>query len=297
MALSSSWAPLFGIASAVGYGLTDFWAAKAARAVGPLMAAFLVNLITLIAFAALYLALPAQAEPSTPAALACAAGAGVLVGLGILSFFKALALGPVSLVSPISSAYPFITTLMAVFAFQSELPGSKLIGIALVTVGVMVASGLFDKPQNRAHAVGAGPGLAMVTALCWGVGYGLMAKSLEVLSWRLATLVEATVIVAVFAVLLPFVKGQETALLRWSTWRKLGEPSVLRSGLIQLVALTSLNIGLGMDGAAAVVTAISASYPVLTMALAFMHLGERPTFLPVCGALTCVGGVVLLSLL
>ena len=294
--LSPTLAPLYGIGAAVCYGLTDLLAAKAARSVGPVTAAYFINLITLLVFAAIHAAFPDPRQGAVDATgLAFAATASVLIAVGLLAFFKALALGPVSLVSPISSAYPLVTTLLAIFAFGSQLPGLKLIGIVLVTSGVMVASGLSGSPAHDAHASSRGPRLALITAVCWGVGYSLMARSMDTLHWRLATLVEAAGIMVVLTALLPFVKS-EGGLRVLSRWRSLGQGSVIAAGVLQLAALAALNVGLSLPSSAAVVTAISACYPIVTMALAVAYLHERPRTLALCGALASVAGVALLSL-
>jgi drug/metabolite transporter (DMT)-like permease len=282
--------------AAVAYGLSDFWAARATRSLGPITAAFLVNLVVLAAVMAAYVAVPDPGEHATTSAtLVRTIGASVLIALGLLAFFKALALGPVSLVSPISSAYPLVTTLMAVFVFHHSLPQGKLLGIVLATTGVMVASGLLQKPARGAHVHGAGPAMALLTALCWGAGYGLIARSLETMSWQLATLIEIAVIVALSGALLVF-SDDKGGLRSVSAWRRLGDPWIVGAGLLQAVALAALNLGLSLDSSAAVVAALSASYPLLTMALACLHFNERPGVISLCGALVGVGGVVLLSL-
>jgi drug/metabolite transporter (DMT)-like permease len=72
---------------------------------------------------------------------------------------------------------------------------------------------------------------------------------------------------------------------------------VLGAATIQLVGAIAINVGLEYETASgAIITAISAMYPILTMALALAGLKEKVTRPAIAGALISVFGVVALSL-
>src|SRR5688572_20426528 len=142
-------AVLFGLGTALSWGVADFYGAKASKAVNPILAAFFVQLVGAILFTLLYFLILRPQTPITPEGLLYGAAAGVFMTFGLAAFYKGLQIGPVSIVSPIGAAYPLITTLIVVI-FGATLTALQFAGIGLIIAGVAAASGLFSvKPGER----------------------------------------------------------------------------------------------------------------------------------------------------
>jgi len=68
--------------------------------------------------------------------LACALAALGLTGL--LLFYKALALGPIAIVSPIGAAYVAVTVLLVVVFLGERLNPAQTVAIVVTTIGIIM---------------------------------------------------------------------------------------------------------------------------------------------------------------
>lgn len=72
--------------------------------------------------------------------LACFSVAGVCMAVGLACLFAALMVGTVTVVAPITAAYPVVTLLVSAFLGDERITGKLLAGVALVVVGVVAIS-------------------------------------------------------------------------------------------------------------------------------------------------------------
>lgn len=284
-----------GLTAALAWGISDFFCAKASKDLGPIAASLLINIVGALGFAFIYLLF------MRPEAIVTASGvwysllAGVVLTMGSLCFFKSLAVGPVSLVSPIGGAYPLVTTALAIAVFHATISQQQLIGIGCIMLGLLLAAEILSR-QKLFRKIGAGPLWGLLTALIWGSGFALLSQGVQRLGWQLATLIEFGGVLVCLLVVFPFVRKGENitfAKLRVLATNKF----ILAAGLIQLVGVLGLNAGLSIDVASgAVITAISACYPIITVFLALRHFKEKVQLIPLFGGLLSVFGVIVLTL-
>lgn len=283
-----------GLFAAVAWGIADFFAAKASRSVGPALSVVAVNLIGLGMYALFYV-LMQQSGHLASEGLWFAIAAGITLGIGQIAFFQALNVGLVSIVSPLSSAYPLFTTLVVVGLFQAQLSVWQLIGVAVIMAGIFVASDVFSL-RRKDWRIGRGPLLAVIVAVSWGLGYAFLSQSLKTINWQTATFIQLAVVALVCCLALPLIRGSERIILSNGV-AAFRHPFVIGAGIVQMLGMVVINVGLEKGAALApVVTAISACYPVLTIFLALVHLKEVPRLLPLSGAALAICGVVILSL-
>ena len=286
-----------GLLSAIAWGISDFFAAKSSKSIGPVLTALLVSSISCISFMILFglFFQQSMATLTTPGFINAAAS-GFFISSGVVAFFAGLKIGPVSIVSPLSSMYPLFTTVIALTLFDAVLSTQQLIGIGLALVGVLVTSEITQSKPGK-HRLGVGPLLALLTALCWGVGYTLLAQSMKTQDWQVSSLINYAFSVITLLLLLPAIKGGEV-INRKTVSRALRNRYVIGTSLVQLIGVGALEIGISKSTASngAIVTAISASYPVLTVILALKHFGEKTRFIPLAGAAIGIAGIVILSL-
>ena len=124
-----------------------------------------------------YFAMRGQKLDRRPAA----AGYGLLIGLtgagGQLLLFKALTMGPASLIFPIISISPAITVLMAVVILRERIRGLATIGVIAALVSIV----LFSVSSDTANVdSGSWLILALIIMVAWGVQAYFMKKAANI---------------------------------------------------------------------------------------------------------------------
>jgi drug/metabolite transporter (DMT)-like permease len=193
-----------------------------------------------------------------PAAVGGVAG---LVGLGAL--YRGLAVGAMGIVAPISAAFPLVPLL--VDAVSGSVPGAiQLAGVVLVLAGIVALSREPAAPGRPRFAAGAG--LAVLAALGFGLFVvGLDAGADESAPWAVVAARLASVSIVLVALL---VTATPLRVPRRSL-RVLVGIGAFDTGANVLVAVATTY------GAAGVVAVLSSLYPVVTVVLARLVLGEQ----------------------
>lgn len=283
-----------GLTAAVGWGIADFLGAKAAKRLGPLVSALLIGLIGAVLFSVLYVCLWRTAEITIAGSIYAVWGA-LFVTVGTAALYKGMAVGPVSLVAPLSGAYPIVTAVLAVAVFNASLSIQQIAGIVLLMSGVFLAAGLVSVLRPGMHPFSQGPLFGLGAAGAWGIGYTLVGQSIARIGWQAATFIELWLIVLFMAMLLCIFDRK--AISGKKLQQALRYPATWWAGVTLLIAGLGLNFGLSREMAlGAVITAISACYPAITMVLALRHFKEEIRVVPLLGAVICIIGVVILSL-
>ncbi|TQQ79213.1 multidrug transporter [Halonotius terrestris] len=66
--------------------------------------------------------------------------AGLFLGVGILAYYRALSLGPVSVVTPVFGMFLVTSSLVGIAVLGESLTARKLLGIALAVVAVYLVT-------------------------------------------------------------------------------------------------------------------------------------------------------------
>jgi drug/metabolite transporter (DMT)-like permease len=261
--------------TAVAYGVADFTGGLAARRAPVLAVTAVVQLVGLLALLPVALLVPGS--PSG-AGLLVGGLAGIAGGAGLLLYLKALAVGPMGVVAPLSAVVGAGLPLL-VGVLRGERPGPvTVLGVAVALVAIVLATA----GTGRAAGTRIGPVLGLVA----GVGFGLFFIGLDATPrdsglWPLVA--GRLVMVAVLAALV---------LIGRSGTRP------TRLMIVSGLADTAANAGfllatrLGDLGVSAVVVSL---YPVVVVLLARLVLGERLTPLQLTGAGLAMGAGVLLA--
>ncbi len=211
---------------------------------------------------------------------------GVLASLAgavsLLSFYTALAIGPMGVVSPISALGVLVP--LAVGLFRGETPSAwQYVGIVLAIVGVVLASG-----PEVSGAAGLRPVLlACVAALGFGTFFVVVAVGAEESNIMTMTTQRATttlLIVVAAVVLRRGFGGLQRADAGW----------LLAIGIFDISA--NLMYGLSTThGMLAVVAVLGSLYPVVTVVLAWLVLRERLVVAQYVGVAVALLGVAAIS--
>ena len=253
-------ASLLALAAALCWGAGDFLGGVASRRLAVLTVLVVSQAIGL-AGVLLWVLVAHDPVPGLseliPAALAGVAG---LVGLGAL--YRGLAIGAMGIVAPISAASPLVP--LAVDTTRGLVPGEvQWLGVALVLAGI---TALALEPTGEGR-VASGVGLALVAALGFGLFFvGLDAGADESAPWAVVAARTASVSIAAATALLV----TRTSLRPPRTLLPLlVAVGVFDTGANVLVAFASTKEAAGL------VAVLGALYPLVTVVLARVVLGER----------------------
>jgi len=162
---------LLGLLAAVGFGLSDVTGAVAARRVSALTVTFgmqVVGLIVLLPALALF-----PGEPSVPAFALGALGGGTGT-LGLVLYFRLMAVGPMGVISPLAALVgAAVPVAWGVLLAGDPLGPRQLVGIALGLAAVVAVAYV---PGISIRQSGARGPLA---ALLAGGGFGLFFVALD----------------------------------------------------------------------------------------------------------------------
>ncbi|WP_428390672.1 EamA family transporter [Lichenicoccus sp.] len=279
----------FGLLTALLYGISDYVAKFASRAVGvwrtlfwgELCSASLLSLWIVLGHAA-----PAGVFrlPFSVWAVAIAANLTILSATAL--FYRALSIGRFAVVMPIVATYGAITALLAA-AFGQPLGAVALGGIAIAVLGGALAS--VPVPIESGRTVRpAGIGLAAAAALLYGVGFFAQAHYAVP---KLGSLIPVWLYYGLGVILL----GSAAAVLR----RDLSPPSftqlpvVLGTGLAASAAFLALTLAV-TGGNIAVPTVLASLASVVTVVLARVLIKEQVATHQWAGIAAVIGGLVIL---
>jgi drug/metabolite transporter (DMT)-like permease len=274
-------ASLLALSGAVLWGVGDFLGGFVSRRLAVLAVLAISQAVGLVGVA-LWVWIASDPFPGLSEILpAAAAGVAGLIGLGAL--YRGLAVGAMGIVAPISAASPVVP--LAVDAARGLTPAPlQLLGIVLVLAGIAALS-------REPSAVGtprlaAGAGLAVIAALGFG-GFivGLDAGSDESAPWAVVAARSASVAIALAAAALTSTSLRPPVLFVPA----LVAIGVFDSGANVCVAFATTK------GAAGIVAALSALYPIVTVVLARLVLAERLSVARRAGGVTALAGAALVA--
>jgi drug/metabolite transporter (DMT)-like permease len=282
---------LFGLASAFGFGESDFLAALVGRQLGSFRTVWLSQLAG-VAILGVLAATPLASMPAWEPSLLAIYGVGMVGGLALLSLYHGLQLGPVALVAPIAGANVVIVVVLAIVVLGESVPALAMTGAAMSVAGVLLAS--VDVRQMR---VTGGVGReGVIFGLLGMFGFGLVGFAVAAFSKDVGWFGTLVVLRLGYASTL-------TAMAIAGFGRRQRTRHLTPGFLGALVAIGGLEV-LGMGafaagsefGLAAVTAAVSATHPVVTIAGGVAVFKERLPALQWIGVGLVVVGLVLLGL-
>ncbi|MFF4453496.1 EamA family transporter [Streptomyces goshikiensis] len=283
---------LFALATAVLWGLADFGGGLLTRRLPALTVVVVSQIVAVIVLGAVVLGTGAWREAGPQLWFAVAAG---LVGpVAMLSFYKALALGPMGVVSPLGSLGVVVP--VAAGLALGERPGAgQFAGIAVAVAGIVLAGGpeLRGAPVQRQAVV-----LTLVAAFGFGAVMALIAHaSSSVTGLFLALFVQRVTNVAAGGGALWLRTRRGTPALPEGAgprilWGLL--PALAFVGLADVAANGTYSVA-AQNGPVTVAAVLSSLYPVITALAAFAVLKERLRTVQAAGAGLALAGTVLLA--
>jgi drug/metabolite transporter (DMT)-like permease len=273
---------LLGLAASVVFGCADFVGGAVSRQASPLRVAVLGQLV------ALGFAVPAALlvswERVTLADAAWSLATGVTAGCGLGLFYSAMARGLISLVVPLTAVIS-ATLPVAYGLVRGERPGTPaLVGIVLALVAVAIVSAT----PGAGQALSATP---IVFSLVSGTLFGLFIILLSQVSdqaglWPIALSRSSTCLV--LAGLALAVTGRQPAGVRQLL------PAAIAIGTLEAGGFIALFLAL-QRGPISIASVLLSLYPVTTVLLATIVLGERMSRTQTAGIALALSSVILIS--
>jgi transporter family protein len=215
---------------------------------------------------------------------AMALAAGVLGCLGQVSYYHALGRGEkATTVVSLTAMYPLVTIILGVLFLSERLNRVQLCGIvfslaAIYLFNVSSASGVFT-PWIV---------LALLPIALWGMTGFLQKLSTNDISgerstlWFLVVFIPAAVIILIIQ---PLPASLSAKLWLWA----------IVMGFFFALGNLAILLAFARDGKAAVITPISGLYPIVSIPLAVLALGEKISVLQAVGIFLALASVVALS--
>ena len=257
---------LTSLASAAFYGAADFLGGLASRRANTIAIVVISQLAGLIVLGLMLPFLPASSP--APSDWIWGAAAGVAGGIGVALLYRALAMGSMALVAPITAVCAVTVPVATAIAF-GERPGAGAVaGIALAIVAIVLVS------QNDLESDGPASDQArawsIATALASGVAIGLFFLTLAQTSpdagmWPLV--VARGVSFGLFATL--------ALVMRRSMRMSTGVAATAVAGGVLDMLANLLYLVATRHGPLSIVVTLSSLYPASTVLLARTVLGER----------------------
>jgi drug/metabolite transporter (DMT)-like permease len=281
---------LLGLGSALGFGLADLFGAVSTRRIGVPLTVLIIQALSAAVLSLLLLTpLTGSLTPLVGVRLAIVAG-GFLGIVSYFSFFRALMLGPVAIVSPVFASYAVVTVVLSVALNGERLSALALAGIASTLAGVALASAR-GGPGERS-ASGGGIPFALIAMVAWGVASYLLGRAAQQTGWffplygaRLAELTGALLVAIVLGArgALGSVPGGRSVLIACASGLadNAGVAAFVRGSQLGLVSITS---------------AVSASFPLIVIAGSLLLFQERPSARQWVGILAAIVGLVVLGI-
>ena len=283
---------LFALATSLMWGLADFGGGLLTRRTPALTVVVVSQVIAVTVLGAIVVATGGWSEAGPQ--LWFAAAAGVVGPAAMLCFYRALALGPMGVVSPLG-ALGGVMVPLAVAIVLGERPGLlQLAGVVVAVAGVVLAGGpqTGGAPVQRQTLL-----LTLVAALGFGSVMALIAEAsstLTVLFLALFVQRVCNVVVGGSALLISVRRGTRALPEGGLPVVAASLPALAFVGLADVAANGTYNLA-AHHGPVTIAAVLASLYPVVTALAARGLLGERLRAVQATGAGLALVGTVLLT--
>jgi drug/metabolite transporter (DMT)-like permease len=272
-----------GLTSSLCWGVSDFIGGLSARRL-PLLFVMVSSQAVGLAVVICVVAIRGTSAPALVRLLP-AVGGGLAGIAALTSFYRALAIGTMSVVAPIAATGVSVPVVVGI-ARGDHPAASQLVGIVIAVIGVVLASrehgpGIEDRDASRASVA-----LALLAAAGFGCYFvGVQSSARADPMWALlASRVAGVALLLVVAA----VQGGIAFARPGRLW-PLAVMGVLDVSATGLYAVATRH------GLLSVVSVAASLYPLATVVLARVVLGERVRRVQELGVAAALAGVVLMA--
>lgn len=166
--MSLSLGIIFGIITMVLFGLEDPFVKKLTNKIGVNYAILYRSLFSFLALLFVSLIFSGTIFSSAKIML-------IMLGIGFIGYIsyvfyvKAIAVGNVSVVSPVAHSFVIITVLLSVFILKESLDLAQILAMAVIIAGIILISFKYSELKKSKRGLVKGLGFAFATVIGWGL--------------------------------------------------------------------------------------------------------------------------------
>jgi len=282
---------IFGSFAMIGWGLSDFLSKGIVGRIGVYRLVLYTEILGILPFT-LFIFVGDAPWSANISGIKLAFLSGIVHVVTMFSFYSAVRLGKLSLVSPINASWGIVPIMISMLFLGEKLRFSDSILISIIVLGVIVISlhpGHDQKPKQN---------LALFLALISALGAGLNAIILKYVALNIGQ-ISAVFYLRLFALILmsplALLPSQRSQLMprdinprQWSL--------LIMIGMLNTIAFLAYVKGL-TEGYISIVSPVAAASPVVTVVLAGILLKERIRIHQGIGVAMVLVSVILLSAL
>jgi len=271
-------------------GVISKYALRSATTSTLVISSFIV-IMPVSLFLLIYYTVVRGLEGVDPAYVALGLLSALFANLGFFLYFDSLERGPLLIVGPISSAYPAIIVVAAILVLGETLDPLQTLGVTMTMAGVVALLYLHGAAMGKMKCPRSALALAILAVISWGI-WGIVLKAalreLDVILYLgLSTLVMP-----------PLTLGY---LKLRNRGKKIGIPKFSLPVILAIISVEVEQLGFFSEtfavsnGPASLVFPVVASYPVVTIIVAYAFLKERISLKEALLIIAVIGGIILLS--
>jgi drug/metabolite transporter (DMT)-like permease len=271
---------VLGLTSSIVWGVSDFLGGVASRR-APLFGVLLGAQLIGLAIAAPVAVLRGEGQ-LLPVDVAWSAVSGLIGAIGIGCLYRGLAVGRMGVVAPVTGVLVAVIPVVAGMVLDGVPSAIVIVGIVLAIASVAIVArvpgAVTDAPSGLWWGIAAGLTLGVFTVTFSRVSNGLVFGPLTLMK-----------IVEGLALLAAILVGRQAWRVPRDIW-----PMLIAVGVLDMGA-TAAYLAATQAGPLAIAGVLSALYPVMTVVLAAILLGERITRVHAIGIVAAAAAIGLIA--
>lgn len=285
---------LLAVASSLMWGLADFLGGKASRRLKALLVVLVSQAVGLVA--ALLTAAVVRSFLDPQGYFLWGAGAGLAGGCAVVLFYRALAIGTMSVVAPLAALGVIVPVAMGLF--RGTLPPVvTMVGI-VVAIGGVVVTARGNSPCPRSPSDGRSIVLALGSALGFGLLQYAISGGFQYSAVMTMVVMRATSVPLLGLVTFLALRNGSRSGRAERTGRRL---PVRLLTLVAVIGLLDVSGDLlfafaTVSGELAIVAVLGSLYPAVTVLLAKVTDHERPSRVQNFGVGVALAGVAMIAI-
>ena len=277
-------AVLFGLGGAIGWGTGNYFAACSTKEKSSAFTVYNSNLLALIAFALIVMVFRLHIIFSI-SLMAFLAVDYLIFTIGLLLAYKAYALGPLSITSPIISGYSLIVLAYSVFIIGDVLKAFQWLGILVLFIGLFAVIYEKGRKRGKVNFKTSGVSIALLSLVFEGIGLSGYVYAIRQSNWETTNLYVIFFLTFWTAVYLIYKKQFKKP--------KFSKNVIALTGF-SLIGTLAVSIGIE-KASSAVVFPVSSLSPLITSILGIILLKEKLLKYKLVGVVFIILGLVLMS--